>query len=366
LVSITNYKTDALKRIALYTYIPRIFSYFMGLVIIIIIFNNNESDYQDGPWIMPILFAICLGWPHLAFWGANKSTKPHKVIISSLMFDAFFTGLWIPLISFELIPSSAFLMVLMMNNISAGGFKLFLMGLFTTLAGTLISMITINSSIRLESNIAVLLACLPIIMIYPMLLVSTNYKLTRILLLQREKLVHLNHNDSLTGLFSRSYWEQRLLEEFNRCKRSNENACVMMVDIDHFKMINDTYGHLVGDQVLNQFGTLLKQLRVSDIAGRYGGEEFAVILPNSSLEESLQVSERLRKEIEKFQFDHIDTCTVSIGIALLDKNFEDAYQWLNAADKALYQSKKEGRNRVTAWHNSEIKDHLISELMPLA
>lgn len=338
----------------------------MGLVIIIIIFNNNESDYQDGPWIMPILFAICLGWPHLAFWGANKSTKPHKVIISSLMFDAFFTGLWIPLISFELIPSSAFLMVLMMNNISAGGFKLFLMGLFTTLAGTLISMITINSSIRLESNIAVLLACLPIIMIYPMLLVSTNYKLTRILLLQREKLVHLNHNDSLTGLFSRSYWEQRLLEEFNRCKRSNENACVMMVDIDHFKMINDTYGHLVGDQVLNQFGTLLKQLRVSDIAGRYGGEEFAVILPNSSLEESLQVSERLRKEIEKFQFDHIDTCTVSIGIALLDKNFEDAYQWLNAADKALYQSKKEGRNRVTAWHNSEIKDHLNSELMPLA
>jgi diguanylate cyclase len=366
LVSITNHKTDALKRIALYTYIPRIFSYFMGLVIIIIIFNNNESDYQDGPWIMPILFAICLGWPHLAFWGANKSTKPHKVIISSLMFDAFFTGLWIPLISFELIPSSAFLMVLMMNNISAGGFKLFLMGLFTTLAGTLISMITINSSIRLESNIAVLLACLPIIMIYPMLLVSTNYKLTRILLLQREKLVHLNHNDSLTGLFSRSYWEQRLLEEFNRCKRSNENACVMMVDIDHFKMINDTYGHLVGDQVLNQFGTLLKQLRVSDIAGRYGGEEFAVILPNSSLEESLQVSERLRKEIEKFQFDHIDTCTVSIGIALLDKNFEDAYQWLNAADKALYQSKKEGRNRVTAWHNSEIKDHLNSELMPLA
>jgi diguanylate cyclase len=199
-----------------------------------------------------------------------------------------------------------------------------------------------------------------------MLLVSTNYKLTRILLLQREKLVHLNHNDSLTGLFSRSYWEQRLLEEFNRCKRSNENACVMMVDIDHFKMINDTYGHLVGDQVLNQFGTLLKQLRVSDIAGRYGGEEFAVILPNSSLEESLQVSERLRKEIEKFQFDHIDTCTVSIGIALLDKNFEDAYQWLNAADKALYQSKKEGRNRVTAWHNSEIKGHLTSELMPLA
>tara|TARA_B100001063_G_scaffold161791_1_gene151002 strand:+ start:1633 stop:2697 length:1065 start_codon:yes stop_codon:yes gene_type:complete len=353
LVSITNFKTDALKRIASYTYIPRIFSYLMGLVIIIIIFNNNESDYQNGPWIMPILIAICLGWPHLAFWGVNKSTEPHKVIISSLMFDSLFTGLWIPLISFELIPSSVFLMVLMMNNMSAGGFKVFFMGLLATLVGVLISIITINSSIRLLSNINVLLACLPMILIYPMLLVSTNYKLTRILLLQSEKLVHLNHNDSLTGLFSRSYWEQRLLEEFARCQRSNENACVMMVDIDHFKKINDTYGHLVGDQVLNQFGALLKQLRVSDIAGRYGGEEFAVILPNSDLKESIQVSERLRKEIEKFQFDHIETCTVSIGIASLNKNFEDAYQWLNAADKALYKSKKEGRNRVTAWQDSE-------------
>lgn len=325
----------------------------MGLIINIIIFNNNESDYQNEPWVMPILFAICLAWPHLAFWGANKSKTPHKIIISSLMFDAVFTGLWIPLISFELIPSSVFLMVLMMNNISAGGFKVFFMGLLATLVGVLISIVTINSSIRLESNINVLLACLPMILIYPMLLVSTNYKLTRILLLQREKLVHLNHNDSLTGLFSRSYWEQRLLEEFARCQRSNENACVMMVDIDHFKKINDTYGHLVGDQVLNQFGALLKQLRVSDIAGRYGGEEFAVILPNSDLKESIQVSERLRKEIEKFQFDHIETCTVSIGIASLNKNFEDAYQWLNAADKALYKSKKEGRNRVTAWQDAE-------------
>lgn len=331
---------------------PRIFAYILGLLIVLTIFDNNESSYQDGPWIMPILFTICLGWPHLAFWGAKKSSEPHKIITNSLIFDSLFTGLWIPLISFELIPSAVFLMALMMNNISAGGFKLFFMGLFTTLVGTVIATITINSSIRLESNINVLLACLPMLMVYPMLLVSTNYKLTRLLILQREKLVHLNHNDSLTGLFSRSYWEQRLLEEFNRCQRSNENACVMMVDIDYFKKINDTYGHLIGDQVLNQFGTLLKQLRISDIAGRYGGEEFAVILPNSSLEEALQVGERLRKEIETFQFDHIDTCTISIGIASLNKNFEDAYQWLNAADKALYTSKKEGRNRVTAWHNS--------------
>lgn len=353
MVSITNFKTDALKRIASYTYIPRIFAYIIGLAIVLTIFDNNEASYQSNPWIISTLLTICLGWPHLAFYASKKSTAPHKVMINSLIFDSLFTGLWIPLISFELIPTAVFLMALMMNNISAGGFKLFFIGLLSTLIGTIISAVTINSSIRLESNINVLLASLPMIMIYPMLLVSINYKLTRLLILQREKLVSLNHNDSLTGLFSRSYWEQRLLEEFNRCQRSNENACVMMVDIDHFKKINDTYGHLVGDQVLNQFGILLKQLRVSDIAGRYGGEEFAVILPNSNLEESIQVSERLRNEIEKFQFDHIGSCTISIGIASLNESFEDAYQWLNAADKALYKSKKEGRNRVTAWQESE-------------
>ena len=349
----TNFKSKALRRIASYTYMPRIFAYFFGLVISVAIFYSNPNEYQDRLWVLPILFVICLTWPHIAFFWAKRSSKAYKVIINSLLFDSLFVGLWIPLIAFELIPSAVLLMVLMMNNISGGGFKLFTTGLLTTAFSTVIASMFMAPSVRLVSDITVLIACLPMIMVYPMLLMSTNYKLTRLLLSEREKLVKLNHNDSLTGLFSRSYWEQRLLEEFNRCQRSGESACVMMVDIDHFKNINDTYGHLIGDQVLNQFGNLLKQLRVSDIAGRYGGEEFAVILPNSSLEESLQVGERLRKEIEDFQFNNIDKCTVSVGIASLEAKFSDAYQWLDAADKALYKSKNSGRNKVSIWNDFE-------------
>ena len=300
---------------------------------------------------MTFLLTTCLIWPHVAYFWAKKSNQVKKVIIKSLLFDAFFGGLWVPLMSFEPIPCAVFTTVFMMNNISAGGLKLFIKGLFIMVLAMIFSSLLINPSIRLESHIIVIFICVPMIILYPMVFATINYKLTRILILQREKLLHLSRNDSLTGVFSRRYWEQRLVEEFNRCQRSGEKACVMMVDIDHFKNINDTYGHLVGDNVLKQFGKLLQQLRSSDIAGRYGGEEFAILLPNSNLEESLLVAERLRQDIENTQFDSIGKCTVSIGIASLDKQYEDAYKWLDSADKALYQAKNNGRNKVNIWLN---------------
>lgn len=338
---------------AYYSYAPRTFAYLMGLVVIVTSFYTNDTGYQENPWIMSFLFITCLTWPHIAYRWAKKSNQIKQVVTNSLLFDAFFGGLWVPLMSFELIPCSVFITVFMVNNISAGGSKLFIKGVFTLILAIIVSSLLINPTLQYESNIVVILACLPMIVLYPMVFAAINYKLTRLLILQREKLVHLSRNDSLTGVFSRRYWEQRLLEEFERCQRSGEKACVMMLDIDHFKNINDTYGHLVGDNVLKQFGRILKDLRTSDITGRYGGEEFAILLPNSNLEASLLVAERLRQEIESTRFDSIDKCTVSIGIASLDKQYKDAYKWLNSADQALYQAKKEGRNKVNIWLNTE-------------
>lgn len=338
---------------AYYSYAPRTFAYLMGLIVIITSFYSNDSAYKENPWVMSFLFITCLVWPHAAYFWARKSNQVKNVVTNSLLFDALFGGIWMPFMSFELIPCSVFITVFMMNNISAGGPKLFIKGLCILILAMIISSLFISPTIQYESNIMVVLACIPMIILYPMVFAAINYKLTRLLILQREKLLHLSRNDSLTGVFSRRYWEQRLLEEFNRCQRSREKACVMMVDIDHFKKINDTYGHLVGDNVLKQFGRLLQQLRASDITGRYGGEEFAILLPNSSLEESLLVAERLRQDIEDTQFDSIDKCTVSIGIASLDKRYDDAYKWLDSADKALYQAKKEGRNKVNIWLNTK-------------
>jgi diguanylate cyclase len=355
LASDPPFKIDVLKGIASYSYIPRAFAYIAALAVIFTVFSINDSGYQTDPWIMSLLFFTCLVWPHAAYLWAKQSNQIQKAVTNSLLFDSFFGGFWMPLMSFELIPCSIFITVLMMNNISAGGFKLFMKGLGLMISSMILASLFIDLDIQYESKLIVILVCMPMITLYPMVLAAINYKLSRLLILQREKLLHLGRHDTLTGVFSRRYWEQRLLEEFERCQRSGENACVMMVDIDHFKNINDTYGHLVGDNVLKQFGQLLQLLRSSDITGRYGGEEFAILLPNSNLEKSLLVAERLRQDIENTQFDTIDTCTVSIGIASLDMRYTDAYKWLDNADKALYQAKKEGRNKVNIWLNTEMR-----------
>jgi diguanylate cyclase len=340
------FKTDALKEIAKYSYIPRLFAYLAGLAVVLIVLSTGESDYLNNLWLMSFLFITCLTWPHIAYFWAKNNSRIHKAITNSLLIDSFFCGLWVPLMSFELIPNAVFITALMMNNISAGGLKLFASGLISIISAIIISSLIINPSIRFESDILVIFTCIPMMTIYPMVLAAINFKLTSLLILHRGKLIHLSRNDGLTGVYNRRYWEQRLLEEFDRCQRSSENACVMMVDLDHFKKINDTYGHLAGDDVLKEIGKLLNQLRTSDISGRYGGEEFAVLLPNSSLEESSQVAERLRQKIENSQFGEVVGCTISIGIASLQKSDVDAYKWLDNADKALYKAKENGRNQV--------------------
>lgn len=355
LVTEPDYQTDAFKEIAKYSYISRVFAYLAGLAVVLAVFEASDSPYQDNPWIISGLFIVCITWPHVAYAWAKNSHQIHKTMNRSLILDSLLGGVWLPILNFELVPSAVFITILMINNISSGGLKLLSQGIFALLIAMLSTSLLLIPKIRFESEFIIILFCIPMIVIYPMGLAYVNYKLTRLMFVQRKKLLHISRNDSLTRVFNRRYWEQRLIEEFNRCQRSNEKACVMMVDIDHFKSINDTYGHLVGDNVLKQFGSLLKQLRSSDIVGRYGGEEFAVLLPNSSLEESLLVAERLRQTIEKSDFDSIERCTVSIGIAALDKRYDDAYKWLDNADQALYQAKKEGRNRVNIWLNREMR-----------
>lgn len=343
------FKTDALKGIAFYSYAPRTFAYLAGLLVVITVLHSNNSPHQDNIGVITLLVLTCIFWPHIAYQWTRVSKATYKVVTNSLLFDSFFGGLWIPFMSFELIPCTVFTTALMVNNTSAGGFKLLFKGLCILIITALLVSLLISPDISLESDLSTILLCLPMIAFYPMAIAYINYKLTRLMISQREALLQRSQHDDLTGLFSRRYWEQRLLEEFNRCQRANVHACVMMVDIDHFKNINDTYGHLVGDSVLKQFGKAVQQIRASDIVGRYGGEEFAILLPNSSLEESLSVAERLRKAIEHTKFDHINTCTISIGIAPLSSKYSDAFKWLDDADRALYQAKNNGRNQVSSY-----------------
>jgi len=160
--------------------------------------------------------------------------------------------------------------------------------------------------------------------------------------------------DGLTKAFNKKYFTDRLESELTFAIRHSSALALVMFDIDHFKKVNDTYGHQAGDQVLSEISTLLTTtLRAEDVFARYGGEEFAVICRGIDIAQAQVVAERMRKAVEKNRFVHEGThipVTISIGVAgLPDATVKDATDLVAHADKALYQSKHGGRNRVTMY-----------------
>ncbi len=168
-----------------------------------------------------------------------------------------------------------------------------------------------------------------------------------------EQLRQLSITDGLTKLYNRAYWQECLFQEYNRFKRKPIDVTLMMLDIDFFKKVNDTYGHPAGDAVLRKLSETLKShLRSTDVAGRYGGEEFAIILLDSDILKSITVAERLRKTVEGIVIHYEDKVirfTVSIGLCQLEPNIPSEKEWLVNTDNCLYHSKKNGRNQVTAY-----------------
>tara|TARA_R110002095_G_scaffold213099_1_gene203196 strand:- start:346 stop:1326 length:981 start_codon:yes stop_codon:yes gene_type:complete len=172
-----------------------------------------------------------------------------------------------------------------------------------------------------------------------------------------KKLEILSKTDHLTQLNNRGAWESDLEKEFHRVKRNKHPCSVVMFDIDHFKKVNDTYGHQAGDEVIRRTSKLLKEMmRKSDIAGRYGGEEFAVILPDTGSANALVFTERLRQRIEMEVVEYEEfkiKITISLGIAELKEDCESYQAWLEQSDKALYVCKESGRNQSKIFSKNE-------------
>ncbi len=167
----------------------------------------------------------------------------------------------------------------------------------------------------------------------------------------RDTLRQQSIHDSLTGLFNRRYMEETLRREIPRAVRGQRPLAVVMADIDHFKRFNDTYGHEAGDAILAEIGLLLKSsVRAGDIPCRYGGEEFALVLPGATLAQTIERVEAIRHRVSQLRVQHRDTVlggiTLSLGVAVLPQHGTATDELLRAADKALYRAKEEGRDRV--------------------
>lgn len=173
-----------------------------------------------------------------------------------------------------------------------------------------------------------------------------------------ELLLELSNTDHLTGLFNRRFLMECLDKEVQRARRKDGLVAILMLDIDHFKRINDTYGHLQGDVVLQKVALhIQKELRSYDIAARYGGEEFVTILPDTTLKEAFNVADRIRLSVQSMRFAgdlSNERVTVSLGVAVFPApGLNDIDSLLRAADDALYHAKERGRNLVVvSSHNS--------------
>ncbi|EDX74773.1 PAS fold family [Coleofasciculus chthonoplastes PCC 7420] len=167
----------------------------------------------------------------------------------------------------------------------------------------------------------------------------------------RETLSQQSIRDALTGLFNRRYMEESLEREIHRAQRHQRPMGIIMLDIDHFKHFNDTFGHEAGDAVLRELGIFLQRsIRASDIACRYGGEELMLILPDASLADTKQRAEQIRHDVKGLQIEYhhklLDAIAISVGVAAFAEHGSTAQELIAAADRALYQAKAQGRDRV--------------------
>lgn len=198
-------------------------------------------------------------------------------------------------------------------------------------------------SIRLEYIISIIIF-VSISLIFP---AAVGYKLIESDEKMQSEIKRLAEEDYLTRLYNRRKIHEIIDNEIIRSKRYNSAFAVILIDIDDFKNINDTHGHNTGDRALVQFSTTLRQtIRESDIAGRWGGEEFLIICPETTIAGALSLAEKLRGDIEKNEFSGIGKMTASFGVTGI-KHGDNARSMIHRADKALYSAKQAGKNRVS-------------------
>jgi len=229
----------------------------------------------DKPaWVWVVMIANAFIWPHVAYQWSRHSKNSLRSEHRNLLFDSFCGGFWVGTMQFNPLPSVTTLSMMTMNNVAIGGPRFMLAGWVAQALGIGASMLVFTPAVTVLTSEVQLYACLPILMLYPLALGWICYRQAITLARHKRELLALSRTDSLSGLLNHGAWKDHLEIEFQRCRRDQQGAAIALIDIDHFKTINDTYGHVTGDIVLRQLSKVLRQnLRVTDLAGRYGGGE---------------------------------------------------------------------------------------------
>lgn len=315
-------------------------------------------------WVWLFLLFNGFLWPHLAYRMSSRARFPYQAERRNLVLDSLCGGFWAATMQFNPLPTVTILSMMTMNNVAAGGQRLVIHGGLAQLGGILLSWLLIGPALSTRISPMQIYACLPMLTLYPLALGMLCYRLTTKLSEHKRALSTLSRTDSLTGLLNHGAWKDLLYLQYLKSQQSQNQSSIALIDIDHFKHINDSYGHIVGDAVLRQLSRELgANLRKDDLAGRYGGDEFCVILPNVGIRQAGEVMERLRLAFSRYRHPDVAQLRVSlsIGLAAYHPGLKDAATWLNEADKALYAAKNTGRNKIAAAADQE-DDRPLSHL----
>jgi len=322
-------------------------------------------------------------YPHLMQWRTRRAANPEQAELDNLIVDSVACGAWAAGLGFPLWISVALFLATLLNHTIMRGAPGILICPLALLSGALASTTVIAFRLSTDTDGLVTLSSIIGLAIYLSLMgvefftyISRLHEVQGAVAAQKkvledanaalheqivkihdlqEKLREQANRDSLTGLFNRRYLEGTLEREMARCKREGTPMTMLLLDIDHFKLINDSYGHQAGDEVLRVLGHALQEsARAEDIVCRYGGEEFLLVLPKMPLAIARGRAARLlnlfRETVVSFGDMRIPV-TISIGIAAVPEHATSAENLIRCADQALYQAKSRGRDRAVAFND---------------
>ena len=306
-------------------------------------------DPAPTAWLFLLLTSLV--WPHVAYLIALRSRDPYQAETRNLLIDTAIAGAWVPLIHFNLLPSALLVTLTLVDKISTGLRGLGLRAMPWLLVGGVAMGLVTGGAFDPHTSMTVIAACLPVLLIHTVAVSLGSYRLIRKVGLQNKELDRLHRLDPLTGLSNRADWEQHAENILQQSLHSSRSACLLLIDIDDFKLVNDTHGHAAGDEVLCALANKIRTaLRPKDRAGRIGGDEFVVVLPGTTLDQAEGVAERIRSTVETIRLrDHADVHpTISVGVAVAGGTATTLRGWFNHADRALSLAKDSGRNRIAA------------------
>lgn len=328
---------------AAHSYWPRVGGLALGFLTLASVFYQLGSPWWV--WLGAALHGFV--WPHVAWLIARRSHDALAAERRNLLVDHFAGGLWIVAMAFNVLPSVLMATLMAMDSVIAGGRRALARGLAAHAAGIGVGLLVYGVHWQPASTMLQVWACLPLLVSHPIVVGQIAHRALQKLNEQRAHMAHLSLHDPLSDLYNRRHLDACIRSEFQRFQRTGAPATLVLMDFDHFKLLNDTLGHQAGDEAIRRFAERLRKgLRGADTPGRYGGEEFIALLPHTRAQEAGGLMQRLQASLRADPLLPGRPMTVSVGVAELTAELASPEAWVRLADQMLYRAKDMGRNRV--------------------